>query len=227
MKDNRSVLRILSILELVAQHDQGITLSEIYRTLGMAKATAYDILQTLYKVDAVYYKDPFRKTYAIGSKMYAIGSVYTKNSSLIEASTELLKSFADQHQRVVTVAKKIEENVVFVHKYHPPQATLNILEEVGSVISLSNEHLACETFRRFQKPSDETPMILMSPLEAPPYRCTLACPVFNFENKVVGAIVSDAFLEQKSDRTNIAQEFNQIAQLISKRLGYLRPSYHG
>ena len=79
MKENRSVNRILAILELIAKHDEGLTLGQIFRMLEIPNATAYDILQTLYKADAIYYKDPRLKNYVIGSKMFAIGSVYTKN----------------------------------------------------------------------------------------------------------------------------------------------------
>lgn len=61
MKENRSVNRILSILELVAAHPEGLTLGQIYRELDMPKATAYDFLQTLYKADAIYYKRPTLK----------------------------------------------------------------------------------------------------------------------------------------------------------------------
>ena len=48
MKENRSVSRILAILELIAKHDEGLTLGQIYRILEIPKATVYDFLQTLY-----------------------------------------------------------------------------------------------------------------------------------------------------------------------------------
>mgnify|MGYP001769625095 CR=1 FL=1 len=47
MKDNRTVSRILQILELIAKHDEGLTLGQIYRMLDIPKATVYDFLQTL------------------------------------------------------------------------------------------------------------------------------------------------------------------------------------
>ena len=56
-------------------------LSEIYKELDMPKATVYDILQALYAEDAVYYKNEIAKTYVIGSKIFAIGQAYTKNSN--------------------------------------------------------------------------------------------------------------------------------------------------
>src|SRR5690606_35802399 len=135
MKDNRSVNRILSILELIAAHPEGLTLGQIYRELDMPKATAYDFLQTLYKADAVYYKDPRLKNYVIGSKMFAIGSVYTKNSSLIEASDLLLRNFANEYGKTVLISKQTEENDVHIFKYQPTNPLIFISEEIGFISS--------------------------------------------------------------------------------------------
>jgi DNA-binding IclR family transcriptional regulator len=231
VKDNRSVLRILSILELVSQYDQGITLGEIYRKLDMPKATAYDILQTLYKADAVYYKDPNIKNYVIGSKMYAIGSVYTKNSNLIESSMLPLKAFADQYNRVVSIAKRVEENVVFVHKYQPSQSKINISEEIGSILPLSNNNLTCLAYRYFDHRIKDISLnhfesinqrqYLMTSEDHENHECTIASPIYNFENRVVGVMTTYDFLDDKDDRINIANHFTQIAKGISKKLGYI------
>src|SRR5690606_7447904 len=126
MKENRSVNRILSILELVAAHPEGLTLGQIYRELDMPKATAYDFLQTLYKADAIYYKDPRLKNYVIGSKMFAIGSVYTKNSSLIEASELLLRNFANEYGKTALITKKTDDHYVHIYKYQPDRKSTRL-----------------------------------------------------------------------------------------------------
>src|SRR5690606_10435735 len=133
MKENRSVNRILSILELVAAHPEGLTLGQIYRELDMPKATAYDFLQTLYKADAIYYKDPRLKNYVIGSKMFAIGSVYTKNSSLIEASVYDLRNFANEHGKTILITKQTDDHYVHIFKYQPPNSLIFINEEIGYI----------------------------------------------------------------------------------------------
>lgn len=61
MNDNKSVDRILRILELISKNPNGITLSQISRELGIPKSTAFDFLQALYKADAVYFKDEVSK----------------------------------------------------------------------------------------------------------------------------------------------------------------------
>src|SRR5690606_22838498 len=133
MKDDRSGNRLLSILELIAAHPEGLTLGQVYRELEMPKATAYDFLQTLYKADAIYYKDPRLKNYVIGSKMFAIGSVYTKNSSLIESAEFELRKFANEYGKTILITKKTDDHYVHIFKYQPPNSLIFINEEIGYI----------------------------------------------------------------------------------------------
>ena len=152
MKDNRSVNRILAILELISKHPDGLTLGEIYRELDMPKATAYDFLQTLYKADAIYYKDPFRKTYVIGSKMYAIGSVYTKNSNFITTSAPLLKKYSDEHGCNAFATKRINgDKIVFVHTYQSPSSQIMSHLEVGLVYTNFTDNYIGKCYAVFDK----------------------------------------------------------------------------
>ncbi len=231
MKENRTVNRILSILELVAKHDEGLTLGQIYRMLDMPKATAYDFLQTLYKADAIYYKDPRLKNYVIGSKMFAIGSVYTKNSNLIEASQYELKDFADKHERTVFVTKRINDKIVYVFKYQSPKCKILTREEIGSVIrdfennpigqcytayDKSSPNYQLETYQRIRNVRH-----VFSKLEDANHICTLAVPVWNFENRICGVLVASALAEESTNRKELAHELIDISETISRKLGYL------
>ncbi|MFA7376686.1 MAG: helix-turn-helix domain-containing protein [Acholeplasmataceae bacterium] len=235
MKDNRSVNRILSILELISKHPDGLTLGEIYRTLDMPKATAYDFLQTLYKADAIYYKDPFRKTYVIGSKMYAIGSVYTKNSNFITTSAPLLKEFSDEHGCNSFVTKRIgNDKIVFVHTYQSPNSQIVSPMDVGTVYnSFLDTHIG-RCYAAFDKKIQ--PSIKLNEEEVTEilnqgyvmelsgdlnHMVNIAIPIYNFENRCCG-VVSYAALHTSAEDTNkLAKHFLEVGDLISRRLGYL------
>lgn len=228
MKENRSVKRLLDILELVSQHEEGLTLGQIYRMLGIPKATAYDFLQTLYKEDAVYYKNPRLKNYVIGSKMFAIGSVYTKNSNLIEAAEHELKKYADEYGKTAFISKMTKDQIVLVHKYQPSNSLIATPEELGTVLQEENNPII-KVFKIFNQTEKEN----LSPLEQAVYDqgyvlsdesqgriSVIAVPVRNFENKVTGVIsVSDLYTEPESHETINA--FVELAKNVSKRLGYL------
>ena len=117
MSANKSVVKALKILELISKHQEGITLSEIYKELDMPKATVYDILQSLYAEDAVYYKNEIAKTYVIGSKIFAIGQAYTKNSNFISFASPLLRDFADKYGVTVFACKRLGTKISNVYKY--------------------------------------------------------------------------------------------------------------
>lgn len=231
MKDNRTVSRILQILELIAKHDEGLTLGQIYRMLDIPKATVYDFLQTLYRADAIYYKDPRLKNYVIGSKMFAIGSVYTKNSNLIEAAQYELKEFADRHGRTVFVTKRINDKIVYVFKHQPSNSKIVTPQEIGSVSrDFENTPIGqCyavfdRNVRNYQLPRFEEikkARYIYSNLDDNSHICTLAAPVWNFENRVVGVIVASDLAGEGTERESIAKEFTSIAERISRKLGYL------
>jgi IclR family transcriptional regulator, KDG regulon repressor len=231
MKDNRSVSRILQILELIAKHDEGLTLGQIYRMLDIPKATVYDFLQTLYRADAIYYKDPRLKNYVIGSKMFAIGSIYTKNSNLIEASQYELKEFAENHGKTVFITKRINDKIVYVFKYQPSNSKIVTPQEIGTVSRDFIQGPIGKSYAAFDKAviNRELPEIeqirknryVYSDIENNSHICTLAAPVWNFENRVVGVIVASDLASDGLKRDQVAKEFVQIAERISRKLGYL------
>ncbi|MCF7931446.1 MAG: helix-turn-helix domain-containing protein [Acholeplasmataceae bacterium] len=231
MKENRSVSRILQILDLIAKHDEGLTLGQIYRILDIPKATVYDFLQTLYKADAIYYKDPRLKNYVIGSKMFAIGSVYTKNSNLIEASQYELKEFAENHGRTVFITKRINDKIVYVFKFQPSNSKIVTPQEIGSVsrdfengpigqcYTIFDKALQNKDIPNYQQIKKDR--YVFSSLDDSSHICTLAAPVFNFENRVCGVLVASDLATEDIKRGALGTEFAAIAERISRKLGYL------
>jgi DNA-binding IclR family transcriptional regulator len=231
MKENRSVVRMLAILELIAKHDEGLTLGQIYRMLNIPKATVYDFLQTLYKADAIYYKDPRLKNYVIGSKMFAIGSVYTKNSNLIEASQFELKEFADLHGLTVFATKRINEKIVYVYKYQPSNSKVITPQEIGTIsrdfensalgkcYAVFDKHVLNESLENYQEIKQNK--YVYTRLNQTSHICSLAVPVWNFENRVVGVLVASSLATETEHQEEIAKEFVQISRRISHKLGYM------
>ncbi len=231
MKENRSVNRILSILELIAKHDEGLTLGEIYRMLDLPKATVYDFLQTLYKADAIYYKDPRLKNYVIGSKMFAIGSVYAKNSNLIEAAQFPLKEFAEKHKRTVFITKRINDKIVYVYKHQPTLSKINTPQEIGTITRDFESDVVGRCYAYFdikvinpnlpQFDQVRKQRFLFNEIENNGHVCTLTAPVWNFENRVCGVIVASDLVLDTTNREALAKEFVEIAEGISRKLGYM------
>ncbi len=231
MRENRSVNRILAILELIAKHDEGLTLGQIYRELKIPKATAYDFLRTLYNADAVYYKDPRIKNYVIGSKIFAIGSVYTKNSNLIEASQFELKEFADKYGKTVFITKRVSDKFVYVFKYQPKNSLVVTPEEIGSTsrdfkncavgvcYAVFDKKVEDKTIPNYKQIKEQR--YVLNQEDNHSHICSLAVPVYNFENRVVGVLQATDLANNDCSHEQPIEEFIAISKRISRRLGYI------
>ena len=225
---NNTVLKTLAILELIANYPEGVNLAFIYRTLDIPKATVYSILQTLYKTDAIYYKDTKLKTYAIGSKLFSIGSVYTRNSNLLQASTPRLISFAEENHTSVFITKRIENKIVYVYKYIPNGSRILIMAEVGDVERDFENNAIGKCYSTFDSHVKQYGILKLENQTNKLYVLTepdeynireIAIPLYNFENRVCG-VIGALFLNVPSTLDKIIDSFAKLSKTISRQLGY-------
>src|SRR5690554_3014036 len=224
MKENGAVKRIISILELISKNPEGMTLGEIHRALKIPKSTAYDILQTLYNYDAVYYKNPHLKNYVIGSRMYAIGSVYTKNSSLLEVSRQFLKEFSEKTGYTTQLAKRVTDKIIYVGKYEPETVKIITEHDVGSIFYGLEEEIAGLCYKTYDKqlggnikPNGQYITQLSGSTN---HIQNIAVPIKNFENRVVAALIASDLASSDSNVEEIAKELMIVREKISRALGY-------
>ena len=241
MAFSKTVEKTLRILELISNSPEGITLSNIYKTLDLPKATVYDILQTLYKEDAIYYKDQNLKTYVIGSKIFAISQAYTKNSHLINFSREKLKELSDKYGLTCFANKRIENSCVVIHKYEPKDAKIQT-QDIGATFAFT-DNIVGKTFIAYMSPEKQEQIILnykdsialVDELRSirnnkyaidngvgRSYMCTYAVPVHNFENKVVGVLSASRVIENETEE-DIKEEIKglvETAEYVSIKQGY-------
>lgn len=250
MATNKSVIKTLKILELIAKSPNGITLSEICKELEMPKATAYDILQALYQEDAVYYKNEILKTYVIGSKLFTLGQSYTKNSNFISFASPLLKEFAEKYEASTFACKRLGTKVTYVYKYESSKMRLSSVD-IGTQISLYKTvpGICFLTFLPKEKSEELQERILNKEFkgkktqeykeikteiqkfidlgyvidngESDPLVCDLAAPVLNFEKKVTGVIYATKLIVPGTFKAEeFIKDFLEIAKKISIKQGY-------
>lgn len=229
MAPNKSVEKALKILELIAKYPEGITLAEIYKQLKLPKASVFDILQALYKEDAIYYKDQNLKTYVIGSKIFSIGQAYTKNSNFINFASQGLKDFANKYDLTAFASKRLGDKVIYIYKYESPRTKI-ITHDIGVQIPL-HQHSAGKAFLAFLNEEKRNQLLseikdkvfngeetkefrkLLAEIaryqylgyvvdngETEGYIRHFAVPVYNFENKVTGVICASGLMGIYSDQ---------------------------
>jgi DNA-binding IclR family transcriptional regulator len=163
--------------------------------------------------------------------MFAIGSVYTKNSNLIDAAQFDLREFANRHGRTVFITKRINDKIVYVFKFQPGNSKIMTPEEIGSISRDFENNPIGQCYAVFDKKIQNpqlpefakirTDRHVFSRLNDSSHICTLAVPVWNFENRVCGVIVTSDLADGGCGREEIAAEFVHIGERISRKLGYL------
>lgn len=245
MSDNKSVDRVLRILELISKNPNGLTLSEIYKELKLPKSTVFDFLQALYKADAIYYKDEISKRYVIGSKIYAIGQAYTKNSSLITVCKPILRNLGNKYGNLLYITKRVNSNIVYVHKYESDESN-NATFEIGGSISFIHATSCGKCYLAFDKyfqgyiPEMQliTPYTVVRKEELEnqldiarnrgyAMECreedlnykSISFPIYNFESRCCGALSYRVPYDFDLD-DNIILDLLKASKTISTKLGY-------
>lgn len=246
MGDNKSVDRILRILELISKNPNGLTLAEIYKELNIPKSTVFDFLQALYKADAIYYKDEISKRYVIGSKIYAIGQAYTKNSSLITVCKPIVRTLCNKYGNLFIVTKRVDNNIVYIHKYENDESKIATFEIGGSISYLHSNsigkcYLAFDKYFKNYIPSNLdliTPYTIVREDELIgnlllakskgytedfkeddlEYK-SISFPIYNFESRCCGALTFKTKVDfEMTDE--IISDLAKASATISNKLGY-------
>ena len=246
MGDNKSVDRILRILELISKHPEGLTLSEIYKELNIPKSTVFDFLQALYKADAIYFKDEVSKRYVIGSKIYALGQPYTKNSSLITVCRPILRTLGNKYGNLLFVTKRINDDIVYVHKYENDDSKIATFD-IGGSISYMHTSSVGKCYLAFDKYFNSytvksldrfTPYTIIrnedllrelntarelgyssDDREEDIRYKSLSFPIYNFENRCCGVLTYKCPADFEIDK-ELIDAFIKASKTISNKLGY-------
>lgn len=242
--ENKFVGKVLDILELISKNPKGITCTEIHKALGLPKSSVYDILQALYKRDAIYLANENLKTYVIGSSMFAIGSVYTKNSSFINISKPLLEEFSEKYNLICYASKRIGDKVISVYKNEPIKCKIQMADEgteitkfhstaIGKALLAFDNYPVPEVLEKYTINTITNKELLFEEIEkikldgysvenqeTEEHIKGFAVPIYNFEKRVCGVISAYGLSFELKDIDNLCLEFKMLASQISKKLGY-------
>lgn len=96
----QSIDRVLNLLELIAKHDKGITLSELCEKIGLHKSTVHELVGSLIDNGYVYQTEDLK--YLITYKLYELGVRTFVNISILDAARESLVNLSNQLEKLCT-----------------------------------------------------------------------------------------------------------------------------
>ncbi len=101
MKLNRTTLRSVEMLKLIAKRPEGVTLDEICGIMEIPKTSAYDIVMTLVETGMLNLTKGQKQTFTIGLTAYRIGVSYTNHMDVLGTIEPILRAFSKEIGKTV------------------------------------------------------------------------------------------------------------------------------
>jgi DNA-binding IclR family transcriptional regulator len=247
-----SVSKAFSILdELALRGDAGASLLDVARHLHVSKSTAHRYLVTMEELGKVERDEKGR--FHLGIKLFELAGSFLSNNDLRNQSAAILDELAGQTNETIHLGVPSEIDVVYIAKInsshsiqmhssigmrvpmystalgkailaHAPAALLEEVVRHGlaprtphTIVSVDalNRELARVRERGFSVDAEENEMGL----------CCIGGPIFNLENKVIGALSASAPVERmtKERRLEFGAMVRDASYRVSQRMGYSRP----
>ena len=252
MKLNRTLLRAVDILELLAKNKDGYTLVEVVNLLQAPKSSIFDILKTLVHTNMVIEDNSFGKTkYKIGLHAFLIGSTYVNDIDIVNVAKQYLVPLANKMSATTFMAVMDDYMVTYIYKYESTNSiitTANIgtrrqlhCAALGkAMLAFASEEYIREAMKRItfesyteytitsvEKYIDELKEVRKNGYakddrENAMHQIGAAAPVFDHTGRVVAAISCVGLYEESVNLDDLGEVVKQEAILISKSLGYFK-----
>jgi len=247
MKINRTAMRTVEILELIASSETDLTLHDISTHLQIPKTSTFDILETLVHLNMLYIKEQRLKTYAIGVKAYVIGNNYSKTSLLLNSSAAIIKDLSEKTGQAVLVAKEDSGKIIYTLKQDPVKKVI-ATPEIGdqdylhttsagkAVLAYSAEQqklmselalpqcteksITSMTKLKAELFDIRTQGYATSDREKEDYLYSIAAPIFDYNGVVSAALELVCLYQDGYDPTKDIKWVQSAAKQISELLGY-------
>lgn len=253
MKLNRTTLRSVEMLKLIAKRPEGITLDEICQVMEMPKTSAYDIATTLVETGMLHVTKGQKQSYTIGLTAYRIGVSYTNHLDVLGTIEPILRAFSKEIGKTVFYGVLSGHEVVYLCKFEPENpiittATVGTKNPVyctslgKAILAFTDEETRNKVIGRitFRKKTERTILgreELLEELEAVKKRgyaldareveehmeCAGA-PIYNQEGQVLGAISASSLYKPEEDYDELGIKVREKAQEVSRLLGYVKIS---
>jgi IclR family transcriptional regulator, acetate operon repressor len=109
----QSLTRALGLLNMLAQHDQGIGLSELAKEAGLAVSTAHRLLSTLQSEKFVRFDDE-NGVWMIGVQAFLVGSAFLRSRELIAIARPVMRQLMERSGETVNLAVEGEGEAIYV-----------------------------------------------------------------------------------------------------------------
>ncbi|SHJ54900.1 transcriptional regulator, IclR family [Anaerobranca californiensis DSM 14826] len=245
-----SVVRAILILEELAKNEKGIGITELSKKLSLSKSTVHRLITTLMHMGLVQ-QDPIFKTYSLGLKVFELGFKVINDLEIKKKANPYIEALAKEINETVHLAIIDNNEIVYIDKVESSR-TLKMYSQIGKrapvhctalgkvILAYSDEKKVesilmhsklkrytnntitdKDKFKEHLAKVRELGYAIDNIEHEEGVRC-VAAPIFDYTNKVIGAIsISGPTVRISEDRIKeLAELITSTAHKISKSLGY-------
>jgi DNA-binding IclR family transcriptional regulator len=126
-----SVAKALSIINLLAEKKQGMSLAEISRKMGMAKSTAHGLISTLRDFGYIE-QSVFNGNYKLGIALFEVGCKVANNIDVREIASDFIQQLVDEIGETIHLVVLDRDEVLYIDKHESTQSLRIVVSEVGA-----------------------------------------------------------------------------------------------
>jgi DNA-binding IclR family transcriptional regulator len=212
------ILRIFDILEFLAPHSNGVTVTEVSKRLDLPISSTHNLLQKLVSVEAVVVTDGLR--YSLGARAVRYGIAMMEGLELRSVARKTLQELAHQIKQDVYLAERFGSRVTYTDRVLGPKPVAFDIRlgqslylhstSVGKLFAAHHQALRDKLFSRERPKLTEATLVGEDELnaeldriliqgyasswgEAIPGIVGISVPIMDARNTMVGAIHISVF----------------------------------
>jgi IclR family transcriptional regulator, KDG regulon repressor len=128
---NKSLERALQIMDAFRTDRRELTVGQLSEILGLARATVSRLCSTLVKYDYLK-KDPEKKRYALGIRLFDLGSIVFDSFSLRNISSPHLSRLQIKVGKTIYLGILENDELLYIDKREDPRNPVNFTSRIGT-----------------------------------------------------------------------------------------------
>jgi IclR family transcriptional regulator, acetate operon repressor len=133
----QSVDRALSIIETLAEDDEGYRLSDLAVRTGLSTSTVHRLLATLEKRRFVLF-DRHESKWHVGAKSFSVGATFARRRNFTAQAMPYLRKLRDQTRETVNLAVVDDESIIVLVRIDSREITRSLTKVGGRVAMVAS-----------------------------------------------------------------------------------------
>lgn len=238
----------LSVLDLIAKHEQPMSFTDICEQSQITKSNLYKYLNTLTLLGLLY-RDKKNGTYILGSKLIEYGMLAANQENLVDRVTPYLHEISRECSETALLSVWTANGPMVVQIVHSNQGVYNIGAQLGTCLPLQSssgktfaafadqaqieewkeEEMKKLPFDRRKELENEINIVQEQQISFArdpliPSVSSIAVPIFNFKKKLLGVLTMVGFSKTIPEKVEdpVSQYLLKVGQELSEGFGYVQ-----